>query len=76
MSALSLTDAQIEEIEEMLSFSSNPIYEKGDIECVIFALRAQDAPLQWLRYRARLFDNPDIVTKTESVLDALKKKVK
>ena len=76
MSALKLTDSEIELIEEKLSFNCNPIFENSDVECVIYALRAQDNPLSWLRYRARLFDNPDIVTYTESAIDVIKRKTK
>lgn len=71
MSALKITDKVLEELDEQLSFSTNPIFEKPDIECVLFAFRTHTDPMEWVRCRRDLFDNPDIVKFTESVLNGI-----
>ena len=77
LSKFKITDEIIEELEEQLTWYIDPIFEKSDIECVVFAFRSRrEDGLVWLRYRARLFDNPDIVTFTESVLNGIKERTK
>jgi len=76
LSALKFTDKLVEKVEDILTWYTHPIFEKSDIECVVFALRAQHNPIAWLKYRAVLFQNPDIVTFTQSVLNGIKEEEK
>jgi hypothetical protein len=70
-----LTESELSEIDDKLSFHKDPVFEKSDIECVLFAFRTYgpDA-LDWLQTRRSLFISKELIPYLLKLIRAVKEK--